>query len=266
MANTQRQSRQVTDQVPVLHGVEFEVDGSIKSSVCMRSLRRPVDNGHRIKSSSTGFLYLVHRGLIKPLDPYPTMSRPALPTDLSALPQIATSNILNSLSGIASPARKLTTVSPRSVLMSLRSPVLSTPSMLIISPKAEIAGPFFDNLVDVAAGTSTSVDQATTLQRSTLSTIRPSVTTSTLEGRLDGFLRRRNLIFEGVEDLHTAGIVYCGLKSMVTSYSLTLGILRSLRAIQHNVKRLEPHLRRARRTISGALRRSWVVRLAHSVA
>jgi hypothetical protein len=32
--------------------------------------------------------------------------------------------------------------------------------------------------------------------------------------RLDGYLRRRKLIFGGVEDLHTVGVVvYCGLRS-----------------------------------------------------
>ena len=34
--------------------------------------------------------------------------------------------------------------------------------------------------------------------------------------RLDGYLRRRKLIFGGVEDLHTAGVVvYCGLRSII---------------------------------------------------
>ena len=83
------------------------------------------------------------------------MSRPTLPTDLIALPQIATSKHSEpalrhhfSCPQVGDSAPHFSTLRPDEPQKSC--PLY--PPMLIVSPKAEIARPFFDNLVYVAAG------------------------------------------------------------------------------------------------------------------
>lgn len=100
-------------------------------------------------------------------DAYPSVLRPALPIDSSALPQPTKrkSVILNTLSRLASPASKSTGArnnAPRSAAASTSSPVPSTLPTPVVSPKAEIADPFFDDLGEVAVGTSTSANPTIT--------------------------------------------------------------------------------------------------------
>ena len=94
------------------------------------------------------------------------MFRPALPIDSSALPQPVKrkSAILNTLSRLASPASKSTggRSNGRPSTASTTSPVPSTLPTPVVSPKAEIADPFFDDLGEVAIGTSTSANPTIT--------------------------------------------------------------------------------------------------------
>ena len=95
------------------------------------------------------------------------MHRPALPIDSSALPQPAKrkSVILNTLSRLASPASKSSGArsnAQRPVTASTSSPIPSTLPTPVVSPKAEIADPFFDDLGEVAVGTSTSTNPTIT--------------------------------------------------------------------------------------------------------
>jgi serum/glucocorticoid-regulated kinase 2 len=91
--------------------------------------------------------------------------RPALPIDSSALPQPTKrkSVILNTLSRLASPASKSTGArSNASRPSAASSPIPSTLPTPVVSPKAEIADPFFDDLGEVAVGTSTSANPTIT--------------------------------------------------------------------------------------------------------
>ena len=100
-------------------------------------------------------------------DAYPTVTRPSLPIDASVLPQPAKrkSAILNTLSRLASPASKSTgarnNASP-SVTTSPGSPVPSTLPTPIVSPKAEIADPFFDDMGTVTVSASNSANPTIT--------------------------------------------------------------------------------------------------------
>ena len=87
------------------------------------------------------------------------MLRPALPIDSSALPQAVTRKyaILNTLSHLASPGAR-SNARP----FAASSPVPSTLPTPVVSPKAEIADPFFDDLGEDADGTSTSANPTTT--------------------------------------------------------------------------------------------------------
>ena len=93
-------------------------------------------------------------------DVHPSVFRPALPIDPSALPQPTKrkSVILNTLSRLASPASKSTGARNNSSLTFTTSPVLSP----VVSPKAEIADPFFDDLGAVAVGASNSANPTIT--------------------------------------------------------------------------------------------------------
>ncbi|KAH8993953.1 hypothetical protein EDB92DRAFT_1978112 [Lactarius akahatsu] len=100
-------------------------------------------------------------------DAYPSVFRPALPIDSSVLPQPTKrkSVILNTLSRLASPASKSTGArnnAPRPAAASTSSPIPSTLPTPVVSPKAEIADPFFDDLGEVAVGTSTSANPTIT--------------------------------------------------------------------------------------------------------
>ncbi|KAH8987732.1 kinase-like protein [Lactarius hatsudake] len=100
-------------------------------------------------------------------DAYPSVFRPALPIDSSVLPQPTKrkSVILNTLSRLASPASKSTGArnnAPRPATASTSSPIPSTLPTPVVSPKAEIADPFFDDLGEVAVGTSTSANPTIT--------------------------------------------------------------------------------------------------------
>ena len=95
------------------------------------------------------------------------MTRPALPIDASVLPQPTKrkSAILNTLSRLASPASKSTGArnnASHSVTTSPGSPVPSTLPTPIVSPKAEIADPFFDDMGGVAVGASNSANPTIT--------------------------------------------------------------------------------------------------------
>ena len=95
------------------------------------------------------------------------MPRPVVPIDPSALPQPAKrkSAILNTLSRLASPASKSTGArnnASHSVTTSPGSPVPSTLPTPVVSPKAEIADPFFDDLGAVAAGASNTANPTIT--------------------------------------------------------------------------------------------------------
>ena len=91
------------------------------------------------------------------------MLRPALPIDSSALlqPVKRKTVILDTLSRLASPANKLTGAhsNARPSASAAGSPV---PSIPVVSPKAEIADPFFDDLGEVAVGISTSANPTIT--------------------------------------------------------------------------------------------------------
>lgn len=100
-------------------------------------------------------------------DAYPNVSRPALPIDASVLPQPTKrkSAILNTLSRLASPASKSAGArnnASHSVTTSPGSPIPSTLPTPVVSPKAEIADPFFDDMGGVAVGTSNSANQTIT--------------------------------------------------------------------------------------------------------
>jgi serum/glucocorticoid-regulated kinase 2 len=100
-------------------------------------------------------------------DAYPNVPRPVVPIDPSALPQPTKrkSTILNTLSRLASPASKSTGArnnASHSVTTSPGSPVPSTLPTPVVSPKAEIADPFFDDLGAVAAGASNSANPTIT--------------------------------------------------------------------------------------------------------
>ncbi|KAF8267389.1 hypothetical protein EI94DRAFT_1801728 [Lactarius quietus] len=99
-------------------------------------------------------------------DAYPSVLRPALPIDSSALPQPVKrkSVILNTLSRLASPASKSTGArsNARPSTASATSPVPSTLPTPVVSPKAEIADPFFDDLGEVAVGASNSANPTIT--------------------------------------------------------------------------------------------------------
>jgi len=101
-------------------------------------------------------------------DGHPSVSRPALPIDPSALPQPTKrkSVILNTLSRLASPASKSTGArnnnASHSFTTSPSSPVPSTLPTPVVSPKAEIADPFFDDLGAVAVGASNSANPTIT--------------------------------------------------------------------------------------------------------
>ena len=92
------------------------------------------------------------------------MLRPALPIDSSALPQPVKrkSVILNTLSRLASPASKSTGARSNARPSTAGSPIPSTLPTPVVSPKAEIADPFFDDLGEVAVGTSTSANPTIT--------------------------------------------------------------------------------------------------------
>ena len=92
------------------------------------------------------------------------MLRPALPIDSSALPQPVKrkSVILNTLSRLASPAGKSTGARGNARNSTTTSPVPSTLPTPVVSPKAEIADPFFDDLGEVAVGASTSANPTIT--------------------------------------------------------------------------------------------------------
>ncbi|KAH9030296.1 hypothetical protein EDB84DRAFT_1439155 [Lactarius hengduanensis] len=73
--------------------------------------------------------------------------------------------ILNTLSRLASPASKSTGArnnAPRPAAASTSSPIPSALPTPVVSPKAEIADPFFDDLGEVAVGTSTSANPTIT--------------------------------------------------------------------------------------------------------
>lgn len=97
-------------------------------------------------------------------DAYPNVLRPALPIDSSALPQPVKrkSVILNTLSRLASPASKSTGARSNARPSAASSPVPSTLPTPVVSPKTEIADPFFDDLGEVAVGTSTSANPTIT--------------------------------------------------------------------------------------------------------
>ncbi len=100
-------------------------------------------------------------------DAHPSVSRPALPIDPSALPQPTKrkSVILNTLSRLASPASKSTGArnnASHPFTTSPSSPVPSTLPTPVVSPKAEIADPFFDDLGAVAVGASNSANPTIT--------------------------------------------------------------------------------------------------------
>ncbi|KAI0299851.1 hypothetical protein BC826DRAFT_993729 [Russula brevipes] len=99
-------------------------------------------------------------------DAYPTVFRPALPIDTSALPQPTKrkSVILNTLSRLASPASKSTGARNNASrpVTSPSSPIPSTLPTPVVSPKAEIADPFFDDLGGVAVGASNSANPTIT--------------------------------------------------------------------------------------------------------
>jgi serum/glucocorticoid-regulated kinase 2 len=93
--------------------------------------------------------------------------RPTLPIDSSALPQPIKrkSAILNTLSRLTSPASKSTGArnnASYSVTTSPSSPVPSTLPTPAVSPKVEVADPFFDDLGGVAVGVSTSTNPTIT--------------------------------------------------------------------------------------------------------
>ena len=92
------------------------------------------------------------------------MLRPALPIDSSALPQPVKrkSVILNTLSRLASPASKSTGARGNARPSTAGSPIPSTLPTPVVSPKTEIADPFFDDLGEVAVGTSTSANPTIT--------------------------------------------------------------------------------------------------------
>jgi serum/glucocorticoid-regulated kinase 2 len=100
-------------------------------------------------------------------DAHPNVSRPALPIGFSALPQPTKrkSVILNTLSRLASPASKSAGTrnnASHSVTTSPSSPVPSTLPTPVVSPNAEIADPFFDDLGGVAVGASNSANPTIT--------------------------------------------------------------------------------------------------------
>ena len=92
------------------------------------------------------------------------MSRPAVPIDFSALPQPTKrkSVILNTLSRLASPASKSAGARNNASHPVTISPVPSTLPTPVVSPNAEIADPFFDDLGGVAVGTSNSANPTIT--------------------------------------------------------------------------------------------------------
>ena len=92
------------------------------------------------------------------------MTRPALPIDPSALPQPTKrkSVILNTLSRLASPASKSAGARNNASHFFTTSPVPSTLPTPVVSPKAEIADPFFDDLGAVAVGASNSANPTIT--------------------------------------------------------------------------------------------------------
>ena len=95
------------------------------------------------------------------------MTRPALPIDASVLPQPTKrkSAILNTLSRLASPASKSSGArnnASHSVTTSPGSPVPSTLPTPVVSPKAEIADPFFDDMGGVAVAASNSANPTIT--------------------------------------------------------------------------------------------------------
>ena len=87
-------------------------------------------------------------------DAYPSVLRPALPIDSSALPQPVKRKfvILNTFSRLVSPTSKSTEARSPSAAGSSVPSTLPTP---VVSPKAEIADPFFGDLGVVAVDTST---------------------------------------------------------------------------------------------------------------
>ncbi len=97
-------------------------------------------------------------------DAYPTVSRPALPIDPSALPQPVKrkSVILNTLSRLASPASKSAGARNNAPHSVTTSPIPSTLPTPVVSPKTEIADPFFDDLGSVAVGVSNSANPTIT--------------------------------------------------------------------------------------------------------
>ena len=100
-------------------------------------------------------------------DAHPSVSRPALPIDPSALPQPTKrkSVILNTLSRLASPAGK-STGARNSIshffATSAGSPIPSTLPTPVVSPTSEITGPFFDDLGAVAVNALSSANPTTT--------------------------------------------------------------------------------------------------------
>ena len=89
-------------------------------------------------------------------DAYPSVLRPALPIDSSALPHLANKSVaLNMPLRLASAASKSTGSRSNTRPSAAGSPDLSTLPTPVVSLKAEIAHPFFDDLGEVAVGTST---------------------------------------------------------------------------------------------------------------
>ena len=101
-------------------------------------------------------------------DAHPSVPRPALPIDPSALPRLTKrkSVILNTLSRLASPVSKSTGARNSISQFFATSPVSPIPSTLptpIVSPTAEITGSFFDDdLGAVAVNASNSANSTTT--------------------------------------------------------------------------------------------------------
>ncbi|KAH9988915.1 hypothetical protein BJV77DRAFT_1061334 [Russula vinacea] len=94
-------------------------------------------------------------------DSHPSVSRPALPID-PPQPTKRKSVILTTLSRLASPASKSTGARNNASHFFTTSPVPSTLPTPVVSPKAEIADPFFDDLGAVAVGASNSANPTIT--------------------------------------------------------------------------------------------------------